>query len=103
MAIDTSREYAYNRIYNVDTWRWEMFGKVQMWGNSLALRIPKHFADEVGLEANCTVEIRISQGALIVAPAQRQAYDLAELLAQITDANLHSEITTGAAVGNEVW
>ena len=27
--------------------------RVQRWGNSLAVRIPKHLADEAGLKDNC--------------------------------------------------
>jgi len=80
-----------------------MNSRIQKWGNSLALRIPKSFADETGLESGSVVEIDVVAGQLVITPVQRGVYELETLLAQITDANLHREIDTGDAVGNEVW
>lgn len=34
--------------------------QIAKWGNSLAIRIPKHLADELGLKAGDEVEIRRS-------------------------------------------
>ena len=67
----------------------------------MALRIPKPFADEVGLEEDATVELSVVDGALVVAPASELS--LEKLLAQVTEENLHTEIDTGPAVGNEAW
>lgn len=39
-----------------------MLTKIQKWGNSLALRIPKAFAEEVGLASETAVEIRVVEG-----------------------------------------
>jgi len=33
--------------------------RIQKWGNSLALRIPKSFADEAGLEQDSSVEMSL--------------------------------------------
>ena len=38
--------------------------RVQRWGNSLAVRIPKTFAEEVGLRNDSPVDLRLSQGRL---------------------------------------
>jgi antitoxin MazE len=80
-----------------------MRAKIKIWGNSLALRIPKHLADETGLKPNSQVEVRVERGTLIVEPVATPVYQLDDLLAQITPDNLHSEIDTGDAVGNETW
>ncbi len=80
-----------------------MLTKVRMWGNSLALRIPKDFAEETGLRKDSVVEIKLRDGVLVIEPVTSESYDLDALLAQITVENLHEEITTGAAAGNEVW
>jgi antitoxin MazE len=77
--------------------------RVQKWGNSLALRIPKPFATEIGLERNSPVEISLVDGQLVIVPAVEPAWTLEQLLAQITEDNLHGEIETGPAVGQEVW
>lgn len=79
-----------------------MRGKVQRWGNSLALRIPKALAVESGLGAGSEVEILFERGELIVKPAVKR-YVLEDLLAGITPEKLHSSVETGAAVGDETW
>lgn len=77
--------------------------RVQRWGNSLALRIPKPFATEVGLEPDTPVEVTLVDGKLVVAPVVEAALTLDGLLAQVTEDNLHREVETGPAIGNEVW
>jgi antitoxin MazE len=74
--------------------------RVQKWGNSLALRIPKSFAMEAGLRANAAVELSLVDGTLVVQPA---ALTLEELLRGVTDDNIPGEWDTGKAVGKEVW
>jgi antitoxin MazE len=76
--------------------------RVQKWGNSLAVRIPKAFAAEAGLHANAAVELSLVNGALVVRPVA-PAPSLEELLRGITDDNLPGEWDTGPAVGKEVW
>ncbi len=77
--------------------------RIQKWGNSLALRIPKSFADEVGLEQDTSVEVSLKNGKLIVAPVVESAPTLAQLMAQVNERNLHREVNTGPTMGNEVW
>jgi antitoxin MazE len=77
--------------------------RVQKWGNSLALRIPKSFASEVGFQKETPVEVSLADGKLVVAPLSQPKPTLKQLLAKITKDNLHSEVDTGPAAGNEVW
>jgi antitoxin MazE len=77
--------------------------RIQKWGNSLAVRIPKAFAHEVGLEQDGEVEISVEKGRLVVVPPIAPSYDLDELLAGIRPSNLHEETDWGPAVGKEVW
>ncbi len=77
--------------------------RIQKWGNSLALRIPKAFAGEVGIDQDTVVDLTLVDGKLVVAPIAGPAITLAHLLAGITDENRHHEVTTGLPVGNEVW
>ena len=76
--------------------------KVQKWGNSLALRIPKPFADEVGLRPDTAVDVSLEEGKLVISRSQ-SSISLDELLEGITPANLHQEVNSGPAVGNETW
>ncbi len=77
--------------------------RVQKWGNSLALRIPKPFATEIGLRRNSPVEMSLVEGRLVIVPVVEPALTLKHLLAQVNEDNLHGEIETGPAVGREVW
>lgn len=76
--------------------------RVQRWGNSLAVRIPKAFAREVGLEENSPVELAVVGDHLVVEPA-RPSLRLDDLLAGVTEENMHQEIGSDAPVGNEAW
>jgi len=80
-----------------------MLTKVQKWGNSLALRIPKAFALDAQLENDSFVEITIVEGQIIITPVATPIWTLEELLAGINKNNVHHEIDTGSAVGKEVW
>jgi antitoxin MazE len=77
--------------------------RVQKWGNSLALRIPKSFAVEAGLHANSHVELSLVEGTLVVQPVKAAPLKLEELLRGITEENRPGEWDTGPAVGKEVW
>ena len=80
-----------------------MKARVQKWGNSLAVRIPKSFAQEVGLAANAAVELSLVGGALLVQPVAPQPPTLDELLRGVTDDNRPGEWDTGPAAGREAW
>lgn len=78
-----------------------MLAKALKWGNSLALRIPKLLARECGIEENTSVDIRIEQNELIIMPV-RKKYSLEELLAGVTQENIHAEAIPGRPVGKEL-
>ena len=77
--------------------------RIQKWGNSLALRIPKSFAAESRLEQGMLVDVSLLDGKLLVTPLRPPAVTLEALLAGITPQNLHHEVDTGPAVGHEAW
>jgi len=79
-----------------------MRSQVQKWGNSLALRIPKAFAIEAGLQEDAVVDLALVEGKLIVTP-RPEPISLEKLLAGITPDNLHDEQDFGGPVGREVW
>jgi len=77
--------------------------RMQKWGNSLAIRIPKAFATEVGLKEESEVDVSLKSGKLVVAPVEKPGVTLKMLLAKITEENVHGEADTGAAAGRESW
>jgi antitoxin MazE len=76
--------------------------QVSKWGNSLGVRIPKAYAEEVGLFAGATAEMKVSEGKLTLALAQPE-YTLEELVAGITSKNRHEEADWGEPRGKEIW
>lgn len=79
-----------------------MVTRVQKWGNSLGLRIPKAFAAEAKVGEGSAVELSIEKGTLLVRPVRRR-YSLDELLARVTRRNVHGEVDSGAPLGRAVW
>ena len=81
--------------------RTTMMTKILKWGNSLGLRIPKSLAKELDIEPNSQVDITVKDGRLIIRPVPRPAYELVELLADVTQDNLHDEVEFGEPTGRE--
>ena len=79
-----------------------MKARVQKWGSSLALRIPKSLAAQAGLLANAAVELSLVDGRLLVQPLATRQLTLVKLLRGVTVANIPSEWDTGGAVGKEL-
>lgn len=81
-----------------------MKAKIQKWGNSLAVRIPKSFAVETNMMQDAIVDLSLLDGQIVVKlHKEHPKYTLEELLDGITDENIHPETDWGKPVGNEVW
>ncbi len=77
--------------------------KVVKWGNSLGLRIPKAFAEEVRVTAGTPVDLALEDGRLVIRVVRRHHPSLDDILARVTDENRHGEVDTGGPVGGESW
>lgn len=77
------------------------------WGNSLALRVPKAFAEEIGASVGKAANMEVRDGKLIVELAKpkrrKRRYRLDQLVIGIRPENRHSELEWGPPVGNEAW
>ncbi len=80
-----------------------MQARVQKWGNSLALRIPRTVAEDAEIREGARVQIAVKQGRIIVEPQRSKKLKLKSLLARVTKENLHNETATGKPSGKEVW
>jgi len=80
-----------------------MMTKVQKWGNSLAVRIPRSVAEDTQLSSGNIVNLAVRDGQIVIALARQRRFRLNDLLRGITPRNRHVEITTGNAVGQEAW
>ncbi len=76
--------------------------KVQKWGNSLAVRIPKLLAKEAKLREGTPIEVSGDETKIVLQKAEKiPKYSLRELVDQITPENMQPYISDGGPVGKE--
>lgn len=80
-----------------------MEAQIRKWGHSLALRIPSAFAKKTRIQSGSRVDLSEVKGKLVITLIEPEEPTLEMLLAGVTEDNLHHEVTTGDAVGNEAW
>lgn len=73
---------------------------ITQWGNSLAIRIPKPFAQQAGISNGEQVELSVTDDQIII---RKPKYSLTELLKTVSSHNIHKEEDTGLPVGKEIW
>ena len=78
-----------------------MITRIRKWGNSLALHIPKALARETGLQGGALVEVSVRRRKVTLVPAEEPPLSLEQLLEGVTEENLHLEVSTGPALGQE--
>jgi antitoxin MazE len=75
---------------------------VKKWGNSLGFRIPKSIAQLTGVKNGSMVSINIEGESIVITP-HKEEQTLEELLSNVTQDNIHEEISSGNQTGNEAW
>ena len=75
---------------------------VKKWGNSASIRIPAGIMAAARLGLDDPVDIREEDGCIVIEAIRTNKYDLAQLLADITAENLHTEIDFGTPFGKEL-
>lgn len=72
-----------------------MKSRTKMWGNSLALRIPKPITVQMGVTDDSPVVLVLRGRELTIVPVERTRQRLADLLPDVAKHNLHDRITVG--------
>ena len=78
-----------------------MRARIRKWGNSLALRIPKSFAEEASLKEKSVVDIKVINGKLVVASVPEPEISLEKLLSDVDERNLHREVSVSPDAESE--
>ena len=76
---------------------------IQQWGNSLALRIPKAFAQQAKVKKGSRIKLTVKKNRLVMEPIEKKPVTLKELLAGVTPENIHPETDWGKPMGKEIW
>ena len=76
--------------------------KVGRWGNSLAVRLPNAFVQDMSLAEGTSLSISQEGDRLVLHPEYGRPV-LDTLVAGITEDNLHSETDWDQTAGAELW
>jgi antitoxin MazE len=79
-----------------------MKAEIKKWGNSLAVRLPKSFAESFKITNGSKVELILRKNSIEIIPQQPTEYSLKSLLQGISEKTIHKEIHTGDSVGAEL-
>jgi antitoxin MazE len=81
-----------------------MIGKIQKWGNSQGIRIPKQLLAIASLRENDEVELIAEYGQIIIKRLRKdKSYTIRELFADYKTESTPAEVEWGPPVGREVW
>ena len=82
--------------------------KIQKWGNSLAMRLPKEITDKLNLREGSEIKIVHKSKNIVIRPVRigrkkEKLPTLNELASKITKNNKHPLIDWVSPVGKEIW
>ncbi|MBI2294724.1 MAG: AbrB/MazE/SpoVT family DNA-binding domain-containing protein [Betaproteobacteria bacterium] len=80
-----------------------MLTRMQKWGNSFAVRLPKGVVQESGLKEGEALEVEVVNRHIRLRRAAKRGYSLDALVAGINRSNLHDEIHFGPPEGREAF
>ncbi|WP_028454612.1 AbrB/MazE/SpoVT family DNA-binding domain-containing protein [Chitinilyticum litopenaei] len=55
---------------------------IQKWGNSASVRLPAALLEQIGATVGSTLDVTVTKDGVLLKPARRPSYKLADLLAQ---------------------
>ena len=80
-----------------------MRAQVKKWGNSASVRIPASVMAAAALRIDQAVDVREEDGRIVIEPLPEQAYDLDELLADMSADAFPDDTDFGEPAGKELW
>ncbi len=80
-----------------------MESKIQKWGNSNGVRIPKMLLDDLNLKSDDTVEISKEEDKIIIVKKRQKNMSLQERIDAYEGPNLVKDFVWDERKGKEVW
>jgi len=80
-----------------------MVSRVQKWGNSQGLRLPKHVLESADIGVGDEVEVIPQEGQITIKKISRRKFDLAEMVSRMPRHYKAREESFGEPVGKEAW
>jgi antitoxin MazE len=80
-----------------------MVSRIQGWGNSQGLRLPKHILQDADLSVGDNVEVIPQEGQILIKEVAKRRFDLAEMVSRMPRAYRVRGESFGKPVGKEEW
>lgn len=80
-----------------------MVSRIQKWGNSQGLRLPKHILEDADISVGDDVEVIPQDGQIVIKKVSRPKFDLAEMVSRMPRNYKVREESFGKPVGKEEW
>lgn len=82
-----------------------MLSKIQKWGNSQGIRIPKNLLENSNIKVGEEVDITVKEGNIIVKPTNKihGKYRIKDLANKMPKNYKPKEEDWGAPMGQEIW
>lgn len=80
-----------------------MVSKVQKWGNSQGIRLPKNVLESARIAVGDSVAVESHEGQIVITKVSKQKYNLAEMVAQMPRTYKVHEESLGEPMGKEAW
>ncbi len=77
--------------------------KIQKWGNSQGIRIPKFILEQINLDTNSDVSISVADDSIIIKKAAKKHIPLTERFTDYSGEAQSGEYDWGEPQGEEVW
>ena len=80
-----------------------MATKVQKWGNSQGIRLPKNVLESARLEVGDSVAVEAHNGQIVITKVSKPKFNLAEMVAEMPKTYEVLEDSFGKPMGKEAW
>jgi len=77
--------------------------RIQKWGNSLGVRIPKEIINKTELREGSCVKISNNKGRILIEECAYELPNLKSLVRKISPSNLHKATGWDNSYGKEAW
>lgn len=77
--------------------------RIQKWGNSLGVRLPKEIINKTELREGSCVKVSNKKGFILIESCSYEKPDLENLVRKISPKNIHKETGWGNSYGKEAW
>ena len=77
--------------------------KLQKWGNSFGIRLPKNILNSLNIKENDILTLEKEENKILITKSNKQKVSLKKLFDNYQGEDLTKEFSWDESVGNEIW